>query len=137
MRIDLGGEFTSKEFREFNAENGTKRSLIVPRSSQQNGVVERKNRTIFYTVRIMLKSKKLPKEFWAGAMVCAVYLSNRSLTRSVQGKTPQEAWSERKPGISHVRVSEIIAHVHVLDERRAKLDDKNERFIDRGRTRIK
>ena len=77
----------------------------------------------------MLKSKKLPKEFWAEAVACAVYLSNRSLTRSVWGKTLQEAWSIRKPGISHLRVFGSIAHVHVLDERRNKLDDKIENFI--------
>ena len=79
--------------------------------------------------RSMLKSKKLPKEFWAEAVACAVYLSNRSPTRSVWGKTPQEAWSGRKPGISHLRVFGSIAHVHVPDERRTKLDDKSESFI--------
>jgi hypothetical protein len=47
----------------------------------------------------------------------------------VWGKTPQEAWSGRKPGISHLRVFGSIAHVHVPDERRTKLDDKSESFI--------
>ena len=79
--------------------------------------------------RSMLKSKRLPKEFWAEAVACAVYLSNRSPTRSVWGKTPQEAWSGRKPGITHLRVFGSIAHVHVPDESRAKLDDKSEKFI--------
>ncbi|KAH9745452.1 hypothetical protein KPL70_004078 [Citrus sinensis] len=58
-----------------------------------------------------------------------VYLSNRSPTRSVWGKTPQEAWSGRKPSITHLRVFRSIAHVHVPDESRAKLDDKREKFI--------
>ena len=44
-------------------------------------------------------------------------------------KTSQEAWSGRKPEIAHLRVFGSIVHVHVLDERRAKLDDKNEKFI--------
>jgi len=79
--------------------------------------------------RSMLKSKKLPKEFWAEAMACAVYLSNQFPTRSVWGKTPQEARSGRKSGISHLRVFGSTNHVHILDERRAKLDDKNEIFI--------
>ncbi|KAH9726094.1 hypothetical protein KPL70_008130 [Citrus sinensis] len=77
----------------------------------------------------MLKSKRLPKEFWAEAVACAVYLSNRSPTRSVWGKMPQEAWSGRKPGITHLRVFGSIAHVHVPDESRTKLDDKSEKFI--------
>ncbi|KAJ4719135.1 Retrovirus-related Pol polyprotein from transposon TNT 1-94 [Melia azedarach] len=129
MRTDRGGEFTSKEFQEFCEANGIRRFLTVPRSPQQNGVAERKNRTILNIARSMLKSKRLPKEFWAEAVSTAVYLSNRSPTRSVWGKTPQEAWCGRKPGISHLRVFGSIAHVHVPDERRTKLDDKNESFI--------
>ncbi|KAJ4703078.1 Retrovirus-related Pol polyprotein from transposon TNT 1-94 [Melia azedarach] len=77
----------------------------------------------------MLKSKRLPKEFWAEVVLTAVYLSNRSPTRSVWGKTPQEAWCGRKPGISHLRVFGSVAHVHVPDERRTKLDDKSQSFI--------
>ncbi|KAE8727985.1 hypothetical protein F3Y22_tig00004899pilonHSYRG00012 [Hibiscus syriacus] len=129
MRSDRGGEFTSREFQEFCEANGIRRPMTVPRSPQQNGVAERKNRTILDMARSMLKSKKLPKEFWAEAVSCAVYLSNRSPTRSVWGKTPQEAWSGRKPGISHLRTFGSIAHVHVPDERRTKLDDKSESFI--------
>ena len=103
--------------------------MTVPRSPQQNSVAERKNITILDMARSMLKSKRLPKEFWAEVVACAVYLSNRSPTRSVWGKTPQEAWSGRKPGITHLRVFRGIAHVHVPDESRAKLDEKSEKFI--------
>ena len=63
MRSDRGGEFTSKEFQEFCEANGIRRPLTVPRSPQQNGVSERKNKTILDMARSMLKSKKLPKEF--------------------------------------------------------------------------
>ncbi|KAH9670907.1 hypothetical protein KPL70_017154 [Citrus sinensis] len=129
MRSDRGGEFTSKEFLEFCEANGIRCPLTVPRSPQQNGVAERKNITSLNMARSMLKSKRLPKEFWAEAIACAVYLSNRSPTRSVWGKTPQEAWSKRKSGITHLRVFGSIAHVHVPDESRAKLDDKSEKFI--------
>jgi len=73
----------------------------------------------------MLKSKKLPKEFWAEVVACAVYLSNRSPTRSLSGKTPQDAWSGRKLCISHLRVFGSVAHVHISDEKRAKLDEQS------------
>ncbi|KAH9650285.1 hypothetical protein KPL70_026315 [Citrus sinensis] len=82
MRSYRGGEFTSKEFLEFCEANGIRRPLTVPRSPQQNGVAERKNRTILDMARSMLKSKRLPKEFWAEAVACAVYLSNRFPTRN-------------------------------------------------------
>ena len=129
MRSDRGGEFMSKEFLKYCEDNGIRRQLTVPRTPQQNGVAERKNRTILEMARSMLKSKKLPKEFWAEAVACAVYISNRSPTKSVLGKTPQEAWSGRKPGVSHLRVFGSIAHAHVPDEKRSKLDDKSEKFI--------
>ena len=63
------------------------------------------------------------------AVACAVYLTNRSPTRSVHEKTPQEAWSGRKPGISHLKVFGSIAYTHVPDERRTKLDDKSEKYV--------
>lgn len=88
----------------------------------------KKNRMILDMALSMLKSKKLLIEFWV-EVVAWVYLSNYFPTGSVWWKTPQEARSERNPGISHLRVFESIAHVHVLDKRRAKLDDKSERFI--------
>ncbi|KAH9715665.1 hypothetical protein KPL71_021147 [Citrus sinensis] len=126
MRSDRGGEFTSKEFLEFCEANEIRRPLTVPRSPQQNGVAERKNKTILNVAKSMLKSKRLPKEFWAEAVACTIYLYNRSPTRSVWGKTPQEAWSGRKPDITYLRVFGSIAHVHIPDKSRAKLDDKKE-----------
>ena len=129
MRFDRGGEFTSNEFQELCEANGIRYPLTVPRSPQQNGVAERKNKTILNMAWSMLKSKKLPKELWVETVACAVYLSNRSPTRSVWEKTPQEAWSERNPQISHLRVFRSIAHVHVPDKRSTKLDDKSESFI--------
>ena len=59
MRSDRGGEFTSGEFQEFCETNGIRRPLTVPRSPQQNGVAERKNRTVLDMARSMLKSKKM------------------------------------------------------------------------------
>jgi len=59
----------------------------VSRSPQQNGVVERKNRSI-------LKTKNMPKEFWVEAIDCVIYLSNRCPIKSLNGMTLQKAWRE-------------------------------------------
>nr|GFC00774.1 reverse transcriptase [Tanacetum cinerariifolium] len=54
----------------------------------------------------MLKTKKMPKEFWAEAVDCAVYLLNRCPSKYLENKTPQEAWNGLKPTVSHLRVSQ-------------------------------
>ncbi|KAA0031828.1 copia protein [Cucumis melo var. makuwa] len=115
LRSNRGGEFTSNEFKTFCAENGIRRPMTVPFTPQQNGVVERKNRTILNMARSMLKCKKMPKEFWAQAVECAVYLSNRSPTRSLWNKTPQQAWTRRKPSIGHLKYSDAwLMHIYLI-----------------------
>ncbi|GKC41664.1 retrovirus-related pol polyprotein from transposon TNT 1-94 [Tanacetum coccineum] len=126
MISDRGEEFLSKEFNKFCEDNGIRRFLTAPYSPQQNGVVERKNRTILNMVRSMLKSKKMPKEFWAEAVDCAVYLLNQCPSKSLDNKTPQEAWNGMKPTLSHLRIFGSIAYVHVSSQRRSKLDDRIE-----------
>ena len=80
-------------------------------------------------VRSMLHCKKLPKSFWAEAVACAVYILNRCPIKSVRDKTPQEAWSGKKPNLSHLKVFGCIAYAHVPDQLRKKLDDKAEKCI--------
>jgi len=57
----------------------------------------------------------MPKELWVEAIDCAVYLSNHCPTRNVQRKTPQQAWSKKKPIVSHLCVFGSIAYAHVPD----------------------
>ena len=67
LRTDNGLEFLSKDFEKFRKENGIQRHRTVPGNPQQNGVVERMNRTLLEKVRCMLFSSGLPKEFWGEA----------------------------------------------------------------------
>ncbi|GJS78909.1 retrovirus-related pol polyprotein from transposon TNT 1-94 [Tanacetum coccineum] len=129
MRYDRGGEFLSKEFNKFCEDNRIRRFLTAFYSPQQNGVVERKNRTILNMVRSMLKSKKMPKEFWAEAVDCTVYLLNRCPSKSLANKTPQEAWNRIKPTVSHLRIFGSIVYVHVPSQRRSKLDDRSKKHM--------
>ncbi|KAL0293887.1 UNVERIFIED_CONTAM: Retrovirus-related Pol polyprotein from transposon TNT 1-94 [Sesamum radiatum] len=116
----------SKAFCELH---GIRRPMTVPRTPQQNGVAERKNRTVLNMARTMLKSKEMPKEFWAEAVACAVYLLNRSPTRSLEKITPQEAWSGWKPSVKHLRVFGSICYVHVPEQQRTKLDDRSKKMV--------
>jgi len=74
--------------------------------------------------RSMLEAKGMPNYFWVEAVTCAVYLINRSLTRSVPNKTPIEAWSEFKPNVQHLKIFGLIPYAHVPKAARSKLDDK-------------
>ncbi|BBH09623.1 ADP glucose pyrophosphorylase large subunit 1 [Prunus dulcis] len=129
LRSDQGGEFSSNVFENFLKENGIKHQFTARYTPQQNGVAERKNRTIMELARSMLKAKAMPNRFWAEAVACAVYLLNHASSNSVEGKTPQEAWSGLKPCISHLRIFGSIAYSHIPDETRRKLDDKSEKCI--------
>ncbi|KAL4366274.1 hypothetical protein GQ457_05G025610 [Hibiscus cannabinus] len=76
-------------------------------------------------VRSMLKSKKMPKQFWAEAMQCAIYVQNRCPHVKLDDQTPQEAWSGQKPTVSHLKVFGSVAYAHIPDQRRTKLEDKS------------
>jgi transposase InsO family protein len=129
LRTDRGGEFLSQEFAVFCDEHGIRRQLTAAYSPQQNGVSERKNRTIMNMVRSMLSAKKIPKKFWPEAVNWTVHVLNRSPTFVVNNKTPEEAWSGIKPSVHHFRVFGCIAYAHVPDCKRSKLDDKSVKCV--------
>jgi len=74
-------------------------------------------------VRCLLSAKRVPKTFWTEAVNWAFYLLNRCLTHVVRNITPQEAWSVIKPSVKHLRVWGCVAHVHIPEAKRGKLDD--------------
>ena len=125
LRTDRGGEFTSLEFNAFCKTNGISRQLTAAYTPQQNGVAERKNRTIMNMVRSMLSEKQVPKNFWPEAVNWTTHVLNRSPTLAVKGVTLEEAWSGVKPNVDYFRVFGCIGHVHVPDNKRKKLDDKS------------
>lgn len=129
LRTDRGGEFTSSEFNEFCRHNGIKRQLTTVYTPQQNGVAERKNRTVMNMVRSMLVEKNVPKSFWPEAVNWAFYILNRCPTSAVKDITPEEAWSGVKPSVEHLRVFGCIAHAHIPDTQRTKLGDKSHECV--------
>ena len=72
----------------------------------------------------MLMEARLPEQFWADAVATAVYILNRSPTKALTGKTPFEAWSGRRPNLSHLRRFGCDAYLHVPDAQRTKLKPK-------------
>ncbi|KAL2237779.1 UNVERIFIED_CONTAM: Retrovirus-related Pol polyprotein from transposon TNT 1-94 [Sesamum indicum] len=125
LRTDSGGEFNSAEFNDFCKQQGVKRQLTTTYTPQQNGVVERKNRTMMNLVRVMLSEKKVPKTFWVEAARWVIHALNRSPTLAVKDVTPEEVWSGEKPSVEHFRVFGYVGHVHIPDAKRTKLEDKS------------
>jgi transposase InsO family protein len=76
LRSDNGGEYTSKEFVNYCKDVGIKRELTTPYNPQQNGVAERKNRTIMEAVKTMIHDQDLPMCLWAEAAKTVVYVQN-------------------------------------------------------------
>ncbi|KAL4298280.1 hypothetical protein GQ457_12G029150 [Hibiscus cannabinus] len=74
LRSDRGGEYTVKIFEDFCKEHDIIHQLTVRYTPQQNGVAERKNRTILYMARSMVKGKHLPRNFWAEARSLTVVI---------------------------------------------------------------
>ncbi|GJU85621.1 zinc finger, CCHC-type containing protein [Tanacetum coccineum] len=71
-------------------ENGIARQLTAPYSPQQNGVVERRNRTIMSTTRCMMKATSMPQNFWAEAVRHTIYILNNVPTKALEDITPQK-----------------------------------------------
>ena len=69
LRTDRGGEFNSTEFNDFCKQHGAKRQLTIAYTPQQNGVTERKSRTVMNLVRVVLTEKKVSKRFWPEAVL--------------------------------------------------------------------
>ena len=88
FRSNNGGEFTGGEFKTFYKEVGIKRELYTPYNPQQNGVVERKNRTIMEAVKAMIHDRDLPMHLWAEVARTVVYVQNIIPHRVLGNKTP-------------------------------------------------
>ncbi|KAK2364610.1 cysteine-rich RECEPTOR kinase [Trifolium repens] len=101
IRSDHGGEFENNNFDKFCSRHGIEHNFSAPRTPQQNGVVERKNRILEELARTMLSG--LPKYFWADAISTASYVLNRAIIRPILDKTPYEILKGRKPNLSHLR----------------------------------
>ncbi|GJZ08444.1 ribonuclease H-like domain-containing protein [Tanacetum coccineum] len=82
---------------------GIKREFSIARTPQQNGVAERRNRTLIEAARTMLVDSKLPTTFWAKAVNTACYVLNRVLIIKSHNKTPYELIRGRSPLIDFMK----------------------------------
>ena len=109
VRSDRGGEFYGRygeagqipgPFAKFLQECGVDAQYTMPGEPEQNGVAERRNRTLMDMVRSMMSNTSLPTFLWGDALKTAAYILNRVPSKSVP-KTPFELWCGHKPSLSH------------------------------------
>nr|GFB64264.1 putative ribonuclease H-like domain-containing protein [Tanacetum cinerariifolium] len=113
IRCDNGTEFKNANLIEFCGSKGIPRDYSNARTPQQNGVTERKNRTIIEAARTMLADSLLPTIFWTEALATACYVLNRVLVTKPHDKTPYELLTGDKPSISYLKP--FGCHVTILN----------------------
>ncbi|RVW72869.1 Retrovirus-related Pol polyprotein from transposon TNT 1-94 [Vitis vinifera] len=129
---DRGGEYYGRyledgqspgPFAKFLQEHGIVAQYTMPGSPDQNGVAERRNRTLLDMVRSMLSSSKLPKFLWTEALKTVVYILNRVPTKAIP-KTPFELLKGWKPSLRHMRVWGCSSEVRIYNPQEKKLDPR-------------
>ncbi|GJS36741.1 putative ribonuclease H-like domain-containing protein [Tanacetum coccineum] len=103
IRCVNGTEFKNRVMNQFCEMKGIKREFSVARTPQQNGVTERKNRTLIEAVRTMLVDSKLLTTFWGETVNTACYVQNKVLVIKPHNKTPYELFLGRKHALSFMR----------------------------------
>nr|GEY82761.1 hypothetical protein [Tanacetum cinerariifolium] len=100
IRTDNGTEFVNQTLREYYEEVGISHETSIARFPHQNGVVERRNRTLIEAAHTMLIYAQDPLFLWAEAVATACFTQNRSIIRLRHGKTPYELLHSKLPNLS-------------------------------------
>lgn len=129
FQSDNAREYISAEFSEYLKSNGIQRRLSAPRTPEQNGVAERKNRTLVEMARCLILQSGLPPSFWGEAILTANFVRNRCPTATLFGRTPYEYWTNRVPNLKFFRTFGETAFVLNKNKGKDKLGPKAEKAI--------
>ncbi|KAK1604547.1 hypothetical protein QYE76_028220 [Lolium multiflorum] len=120
IRSDNGSEFKNYTLNDFLSDEGILHQYSAAYTPQQNGVAERKNRTLMDMARSMMAEYKSRYNFWAEAISTACHSSNRLYLRKGLNKTPYEILTGNKPNISYFKVfgyqAHEVEHSQVIEE---------------------
>ena len=114
IKADNGSEYKGP-FEQYCISHGIKLEKMVPKTPQQNSIVERMNRTICDKIRCMLSHVKLPKYFWGEAMRTVVDLINLSPSYPLEGDIPERVWTGKFVSFVYLRVFGYRAFVMFLE----------------------
>nr|GEZ38407.1 integrase, catalytic region, zinc finger, CCHC-type, peptidase aspartic, catalytic [Tanacetum cinerariifolium] len=124
IRTDNGTEFVNQTLHDYYEEVGISHETSVARSPQQNGVVERRNRTLIEVARTMLIYAQASLFLWAEAVATACFTQNRSIIRLQHGKTPYELLHNKLPDLSFFHVFGALCYPKNDSENLGKLQPK-------------
>nr|GEU52395.1 putative ribonuclease H-like domain-containing protein [Tanacetum cinerariifolium] len=126
MRCDNGIEFKNAHIIALCGSKGINREYSNARTPQQNGVAERKNRTLIEAARTMLADSKLPTMFWTEAVRIACYDLNRVLVTSPHNKTPYALLTGNIPSVSHFKPFGCYVTILNTSDHLGKFDGKTD-----------
>ncbi|GKA53929.1 retrovirus-related pol polyprotein from transposon TNT 1-94, partial [Tanacetum coccineum] len=104
VRTDKGTEFLNKTLHAYFAKEGIRHETSTAQTPEQNGIVERQNRTLVEAARTMLSAAKVPLFFWAEAIATTCFTQNRSLVIPCHEKTPYHIINARKPSVKFFHI---------------------------------
>ena len=108
----------------------------IPYTPKQNGVAERKNRSLKEMATYMMEAKTLPPKFWAEAINCASYIQNRVPHKQLNGMTHFESLSGNKPDVTHLRIFGSRAWARIPTEKRKALEPQSQECLFVGYSKI-
>ena len=127
IRSDHGREFKNTKLATFCNDQGTHQEFSSPKTPQQNGIVEWKNRVVQEMARVMLHNKKLPKSFWGEAVNIACHTLNQVYFRPNSKKTPYEFRRGKKPVVKYFRIFGSDCYILHDKENLEKFDAKSDK----------
>ncbi|GJU48734.1 uncharacterized mitochondrial protein-like protein [Tanacetum coccineum] len=104
-------EFLNKTLHEYFAKEGIRHETSTTRTAEQNGVVERRNRTLVEAARTMLSVAKVPLFFWAEAIATTCFTQNRSLVIPRHEKTPYHIINGRKSSVKFFHIFGSLCYI--------------------------
>ena len=129
IRSDHGKEFENSYMESFCTRSGISQEFSAPKTPQQNGVVERKNRVIQEMAKAMLHNKDVARNLWGEAVNTTCHTVNRVYFRPGTKKTPYELWKGRKPNVKYFRIFGSTCFILKDKENVGKFDSRSDEGI--------
>ncbi|XP_074336327.1 uncharacterized protein LOC141673476 [Apium graveolens] len=129
FRSDNGSEFINTKLQTHLASLGIIHQKSCTYTPQQNGVVERKHKTMLNTARALRLQASLPISFWGDCILTATYLLNRTPIQKLQGKTPYHVLFSKAPLYDHLKVFGSLCYATNTQPHKDKFSNRAHKCI--------